>query len=252
MKQHRVLVVSDNEELVRQFMRIVSEQQLGDSYKFDYKHHYKATPLAGKVLYGNKLLPINLKEDWQNITRSYDVVISAHCKQIFPDEMVKRIRCVNIHPGYNPYNRGWFPQVFSILNGKPLGATIHEIDGMLDHGAIIAQETVPVYKSDTSLTAYSRVQAKEVALLEENITRILSGNYEARRPEIEGNINLKKDFNELCEISLKEKLTFGEAIDRLRALSHEPYDNAYFINPEDGEKIWVSIRLKTIRESDES
>lgn len=241
--QPKILVISDNEELTTQFIRIVNDQQLNNIYKFEYRHHHKASPLTGKTILGNILLPINLKVDWKKVVQKYDMVISAHCKQIFPEEMVQKIRCINIHPGYNPYNRGWFPQVFSIINGKPLGATIHEIDGELDHGAIIAQDTVPLYKYDTSLSAYNRVQTKEVALLEEYISRILSGEYKAKAPEFEGNINLKKDFNALCEIKLDEVVTFGEAIDRLRALTHEPYSNAYFVNPDDGKRIGVSIQL---------
>ena len=56
-----------------------------------------------------------LDDEWM---RHYKVGISAHCKQIFPAKLVENVRCYNIHPGYNPYNRGWFPQVFSIINKK--------------------------------------------------------------------------------------------------------------------------------------
>ena len=71
---------------------------------------------------------INVKDDGPWIIENFDVVISGHCKQLFPEKLVNGALCINIHPGLNPHNRGWFPQVFSILNGKPLGATIHVID----------------------------------------------------------------------------------------------------------------------------
>jgi hypothetical protein len=48
-----------------------------------------------------------------DLCRSYDVIISWHCRQIFPKELIERVRCINIHPGFNPYNRGYFPHVFS-------------------------------------------------------------------------------------------------------------------------------------------
>lgn len=251
MKKRNVLVITDNIELAEYFVEIVSEKKLTELYGFHYRHHYKDSPLRDKTILGNKFLPINLKEEWDAVVKKYDLVLSVHCKQIFPGKMVEQVRCINIHPGYNPYNRGWFPQVFAILNGKPLGATIHEIDNELDHGKIIVQKTVPVYKSDTSLTAYMRVQAMEVELIRENIVTILAGDYQPKTPEVSGNINLKKDFNELCEIPLEKQATFGEAIDRLRALTHPPYDNAYFIDPENGEKVWVSIQLKTEQKNDD-
>ncbi len=85
-------------------------------------------------------MPICLKECDNSFFDKYILFISLHCKQIFPQRLTDNYRCINIHPGYNPYNRGWFPQVFSILNKNTAGVTIHEIDQELDHGPIIYQE----------------------------------------------------------------------------------------------------------------
>jgi len=171
------------------------------------------------------------------------LVLSLHCKQLFPAEMVKSIRCINVHPGYNPHNRGWFPQVFSILNNKKAGASIHEIDEQLDHGAIICQQEVQIEKWDTSLTAYLKIQDVEVQLLRENLTAILEGNYKTHVPIEEGNINLKKDFDSLCKIDLEKHVTMSKAIDYLRALTHGNYKNGYFIDENTGKKIYVTISL---------
>ncbi|MCE9864029.1 hypothetical protein, partial [Aeromonas caviae] len=59
---------------------------------------------------------IDLKSDTIRLINEFDFGFSVHCKQIFPKQLVESIRCVNIHPGFNPHNRGWFPQVFSIIN----------------------------------------------------------------------------------------------------------------------------------------
>ena len=58
----------------------------------------------------------------------------------------------------------------------------------------------------------------------------------------EGNINTLNDFKKLCEIDLDEKITMREAIDKLRALSHGEYKNAYFIT--DNEKVYVQLFLE--------
>lgn len=186
---------------------------------------------------------INVKNDGTWIVENFDVVISGHCKQLFPAQLVNGTRCINIHPGLNPHNRGWFPQVFSILNGKPLGATIHVIDEELDHGPILAQQEVPLFSWDTSLSAYQRVQEAEKKLIEDYLVDILFNRCGSSRAGA-GNVNLKRDFNTLCELDLEEVLTMKEAIDRLRALSHPPYSNAYFKAQEDQRKVYVSLSLK--------
>jgi methionyl-tRNA formyltransferase len=240
-----ILVISDNQAIVKEFINILkSNSDVGKDRTFNFACHISNKLMSGLKIDGHTIKPLDIKKDFQLIINSYDLVISAHCKQIFPDELVNKVKCINIHPGYNPYNRGWYPQVFSILNGKPLGATIHEIDEQLDHGGIIDRELVEVKRSDTSLTAYNRVQQAEFRLMEKNLKSILDNTYKVSSPEEEGNINFRKDFFALQEINLDEAITFSKAIDRLRALSHPPYKNAYFIDPNNGKRVWIKITLE--------
>jgi methionyl-tRNA formyltransferase len=235
----KILVLSDNEYLIKAFHSLISsfENVLVD---------YTCSPQNDSLL-SNQNLPVrisalNVKESWTQL--DYDLIFSLHCKQLFPSGLVKKIRCINVHPGFNPYNRGWFPQVFSILNGMKAGATIHEIDEELDHGAIIAQKEVEIEPWDTSLSAYNKIQQAEVELLKTTLGNIISNNYETRVLAQEGNINLKKDFNSLCKIDLDKKVAMQEAIDYLRAMSHGNYKNAYFIDKKTGGRVFVSIELK--------
>ena len=176
----------------------------------------------------------------------YELIISAHCKKIFPKKLVESTRCINLHPGYNPYNRGWFPQVFSILNKLPLGATIHEMDEGLDSGDIIFQEEVPIGSSDDSLSLYNKVLQKEINLFQNNFDEIIKGSYKKIKPKSNGNLNLKQDFNNLCKLDLNSIGTMGEHIDLLRALSHGDFENAYFLD-EENNQIKVKIELKKIK-----
>lgn len=235
-----VLVITDNTYLWREFQMITTDLCL-EGVRFDYACSESSLSLFG----GEKNAPaiIKVKKDYSEIIRNYELVISMHCKQLFPRKMVEHVRCINVHPGLNPYNRGWFPQVFAILNKLPHGATIHEIDAELDHGRIIAQETVPIYEWDTSLTIYNRVQSSELSLIRANLASIIQNTYQAYAPSIEGNINYKKDYNSLCQLEMDQQLSMRQAIDLLRALTHEPYSNAFFI-AETGEKIFVKIHLE--------
>lgn len=185
---------------------------------------------------------INVSEPDQ-IIKQFELVISWHCKKIFPQALVENVCCINIHPGLNPYNRGWFPQVFSILNKKPCGATIHLIDTELDHGAVIAQKEVPIKEYDTSESAYQKIMEAEFALFESNIVSIVNGSFTTFCIQNEGNLNTKKDFNQLLELDLNQTMTLRESIDLFRALTFKKYKNAYFIS-RDNKKIFVSINLE--------
>lgn len=173
----------------------------------------------------------------------FDLIISIHCMQLFPKSLVDSVRCVNVHPGYNPINRGWYPQVFAIIHGLQIGATIHEIDEHLDHGNIISRAFVEKHSYDTSKTIYDRVLNMEIELLKENIESILTNSYQSEIPEGKGNLYLKKDFNDLCQLDLDKSYRLGDAINLLRALTHGEYKNAYFID-EKGNKVFVSIQLE--------
>lgn len=185
---------------------------------------------------------IDIKTKDADFARCYDVIFSLHCKQIFPSEIVNNTVCVNVHPGLNPYNRGWFPQVFSIINKLPIGATIHLMNTDVDAGDIIVQQEILISEVDTSLTVYEKVQGVEFKLLSEWFERIVYGDFKAYPPKEFGNYNSINDFNELCNLDLEHIGSFKEHIDILRALSHADFKNAYFIDS-DGIKRYVSITV---------
>lgn len=239
----RVLIISDNPTLVAGFKEIIAQPKY-DSYRFDYRCSKGSEESLSKAV-GEHLSSVRVKNDWAELVDEYNLIISLHCKQLFPAELVQAVRCVNVHPGLNPYNRGWFPQVFSILNGSPTGATIHEIDEELDHGNIIAQQEVENHVWDTSIDIYNRVLQTELELLKEHLPKILAGEYETFEPSEEGNLNLKKDFDALCDLDLTKNQSIGDTIDLLRALTHGEYQNAYFTDPKTGKKVYVSIRLES-------
>ena len=123
----KILVVTDNgllykavtEILVTEFSDIFNLFEFKRT-KLSQKQHLYTDGIEG-------LQEVNVKEAYHSIITNYSKVISLHCKQIFPDELVKSMTCINIHPGYNPYNRGWYPQVFAIINKIKLGVKIFKL-----------------------------------------------------------------------------------------------------------------------------
>lgn len=238
-----VLIISDNLYLCRRFLDIIERKKIPNCL-----FNFSISPFSNKedfnILNADiKVFDLKDQKHINFIKSNYDLIFSIHCKQIFPLDLINYLKCINVHPGFNPINRGWYPQVFSIINKKPIGATIHEIDEKLDHGFIIDRKQVDKTSYDTSGTLYNKIIDKEIELLENNIEKIIYNNYEVIEPESEGNLYLKKDFNKLLELDLNEKVSVGNLIDRLRALTHGNFKNAYFVDPKTQKKIFVNIEL---------
>lgn len=231
-----VCVLTDNAYIFEGFSKLLPRFP---EHKFDFFY----SPWNHSFTPSERFRPLRLKEQDAAFHDSYDLFLSLHSKQLFPAELVENRLCINVHPGLNPYNRGWFPQVFSILNGLPIGVTIHRMDAELDHGPILWQEELELRAEDTSKDIYDRILSKELDMLERHLPNLLAGNYTLTPMAHEGNINYKADFDALCRIDRTQPATYGAVIDRLRALTHAPYENAYFVD-EDGKKVFVGITLK--------
>lgn len=201
----------------------------------------------GKKLFENELKSgvikvLDVNKEFKYLISHYNVGFSCHCKQIFPKVLVESVRCINIHPGLNPHNRGWFPQVFSIINKKPAGATIHLMDSEVDHGAILVQEHIKVYDWENSKDIYERILEAEYKLFENHFDKLVDLEFEGTPMGDSGNYNSIKDYKDLLEIDLKKEVTMAEAIDYLRAMTHPPYENCFF-KTKDDKKVYLSINL---------
>lgn len=236
----RILVVSDNHKLLK-----VALENLKEASKFSdisYTSRYSSVNKNPEQLSILGASALNLKDqmqvDWA--ISNFDLILSIHCKQIFPSDLVSNVQSINFHPGFNPFNRGWFPQAFSIINGMPAGATVHVMDSEVDHGAIISQRIIPIESWETSLEVYEKVINAEVELIKSWVPKIIEGNFPKVKPDDEGNYNSIADYKNLCKLDLDQIGTLREHINLLRALSHGDFQNAYFIS-ENGEKISLSV-----------
>jgi methionyl-tRNA formyltransferase len=227
----KILVVTDNEILYKSIKEEFEGISNGDNLDV----------VTTSLSFFEK---IDLKDSHttDRLISKYDLIISLHCQQLFPKKLHESVRCINIHPGYNPYNRGWYPQAFSIINKLPAGVTIHEINSNIDDGDIITQKQIKLEETDTSFEGYNKIIELEKEMIKEYLPLIISGGYQTTKPTEKGNLNFKKDFVNLCAIDINNVDSFENHINRLRALSHGEYKNAYYLN-ESGEKIFIKIEL---------
>ena len=187
----KILLIIDNTILYDRIKNILNEKKISE-YEFIFMHSYKRSLIWEHIDFKglNKKIDVKNKIHW--IQNTFSMVFSIHCLQFFPKELVSTTTCINLHPGYNPINRGWYPQVFSIYHNLIIGATLHIMDEKLDNGPIIDRIEVEKLQTDTSATLYKRVLDAEVDLFEKNIFNIISRNFKTVKNTESGNIFLKK------------------------------------------------------------
>ncbi|MEP7286094.1 MAG: formyltransferase family protein [Chloroflexota bacterium] len=150
--------------------------------------------------------------------------------------------CVNIHPAYLPYNRGSYPNVWSIIEGTPAGVTIHYIDEGVDTGDLIAQRQVTIEPTDTGGTLYQKLEQLSVDLFKETWPLISAGQApRVLQAKEAGTTHRVRDVDALDEIDLDRTYTGRELLNILRARTFPPYKGAYL---RDGDhKVYLRLEL---------
>ena len=105
-------------------------------------------------------------------TRAIEIVVLAGYLRLVPSLVTRsyRGRMLNVHPALLPAFGG--PRMYgqrvhqAVLDAgaRVSGATVHFVDEMYDHGAIIAQWPVPVFEEDDAQALAARVLRVEHAL----------------------------------------------------------------------------------------
>jgi len=160
-----------------------------------------------------------------------DIAVSVLFGYILRASFIRLFRkgVINLHPGYLPYNRGVHPNVWSIVEGTPAGATLHYIDEGVDTGDIIAQKQVPVEPVDTGGTLYRKLEQACVDLFKETWPLILNSqatHFPQRAKS--GTYHRDRDVERIDEIDLDRTYTARELIDIVRARTFPPHRGAYF------------------------
>jgi methionyl-tRNA formyltransferase len=157
--------------------------------------------------------------------------------------------CLNLHPAYLPYNRGMYPNVWSIVDGTPAGVTLHYIDEGVDTGDIICQKQVPVSRTDTGESLYHKLEAAGLELLREAWPGIQSGQIQrvSQRGE-KGTFHKRADVAEIDEIHVGQNYQAEHLLNILRARTFPPHTGAFFrLN---GRKVYIRVQFEEESQSD--
>jgi len=167
----------------------------------------------------------------------FDYILKKDFLSLFPHG------CLNLHPAFLPYNRGQYPNVWSIVEGTPSGVTLHYIDEGIDTGDIVAQRAVLVEPQDTGETLYRKLEQESVALFQKEWPRVCAGQA-SRTPQVRegGTYHKTRDVERIDKIDLNRAYVAGELLNILRARTFPPYRGAYFVHQ--GRRIYLRLLLE--------
>jgi len=172
-----------------------------------------------------------------------DYIFCIQYHNIIPLEILNLPKkgCINVHPAYLPYNRGWNTPSWMILNGTPCGATMHYMTDKVDAGDIIYQETLKGDIEDTAHTLYKKILELEETVFKKGFLACMNGTAKSI-PQVEGKATVHKrgDLKPLQEID-----PFNPVLIKLKALTtNDINEAAYFIN--NNYKYAVQVTIKKI------
>jgi methionyl-tRNA formyltransferase len=167
----------------------------------------------------------------------FDYILKKELLALFPRG------CLNLHPALLPYNRGQYPNVWSLVEGTPSGVTLHYTDEGIDTGDIVAQKEVAVGPTDTGETLYRKLERVSVELFKEVWPQVCSDQV-SRTPQVReaGTYHRTRDVETIDEIVLNRTYLARDLINILRARTFPPYRGAYFVH--NGRRIYLQVLLR--------
>ena len=124
---------------------------------------------------------LNTKVNKRFIVESgINLLISYNYRYIIENEVLQipGLRSLNLHTSLLPFNRGSHPILWAILDGTPLGVTIHKIEKGLDTGPIVLQKEIQFIAQNKSLReVYEEINTALVDIFCTNWINLRDGNY---------------------------------------------------------------------------
>ena len=177
-----------------------------------------------------------------------DYIVSIHFPYIVPPEVLAlpRVGVLNLHPAFLPYNRGWHTPTWAILEGTPVGATLHFMDDGVDTGDVVRQEQLEVGPGDTAHSLYARLKQLEIDVFTRAWPQIATGKL-PRHPQDKraGSSHRRSDLfaDAIQRVELEQTVKAGDLIRRLRALTTNSPDEAAYYEA-DGERYRIQVVIQ--------
>lgn len=156
-----------------------------------------------------------------------DLIITAAFGQFLPMSLIEsaKIAAVNVHGSLLPKYRGGAPIQYAIMNGEEkTGVTLIYMIKKMDAGKMLAQEELPILKSDNNGTIFDKMSVLGKNLLLQTLPKLIEGTITGV-PQDEEKVTFAPVISAKQE-ELSLGLTSLELDYKIRALSPNP--GAYF------------------------
>lgn len=173
-----------------------------------------------------------------------DFIFSFYYRNLLSDELLATAGkgAFNLHGSLLPKYRGRAPANWVLVNGETeTGVTLHRMVKRADAGAILAQQTVTIERSDTGLTLHAKLRDAASNLLRDALPSLAEGKlpetaqdesqatYFGRRTAADGKLEWKQPAEELFNL--------------VRAVT-QPYPGAFCAVGEHKLIVWQSEVVK--------
>jgi methionyl-tRNA formyltransferase len=176
-----------------------------------------------------------------------DYIVGVHFPYIVPEVVlgIPKIGALNLHPALLPHNRGWHTVSWAILEGTPIGATLHFMDSGVDTGDIVAQVELDIRPEDTAHTLYARLLDLEVELFRSSWPLLASGDPPRKaqsRGEGTSHNRAELGTESVRRLDLDATRPVREVLTTLRALTTSDVDEAAYFEAE-GQRYRVQVTI---------
>ena len=149
------------------------------------------------LIYNEKLKISFLKKN------KIEFIISYGYKYLITKDIIDifKGKIINLHISFLPFNRGYYPNLWSHLEGSPSGVTIHLINEQIDGGEILLQKQVEIDPKKHSFRSSYFILRKEIELLlKSNWKSLKLGEIPGKISINEGSYKNKKDGDEILQL----------------------------------------------------
>jgi methionyl-tRNA formyltransferase len=143
-----------------------------------------------------------------------ELVVSYNYRYIIKAEEISLAdnKIVNLHISYLPYNRGAYPNLWSILDNTPKGITIHFVNKELDKGKIIARKEIKISDACTLNDSYRILHEEIQSLFKEIYPAYNEWANMSFTPAEVGSYHSVNDFNRINHLITSWEMTIKDLI----------------------------------------
>ena len=136
---------------------------------------------------------------------------------------------VNLHRSYLPYNRGLDPLQWAVVDGTPVGVTLHVMTDRVDAGDILGQAEMPVYPTDNMDSLEARADELVFEVFRTAWPTLRTGNLHGRpQDEDLATYHDLADCDALRRLDRNATMKVGRLLDILRCYSGATYSAVHF------------------------